>query len=100
MKATEADGDWWWIDFLENDLDPSTLPDIEYLLTHSESDQAEFERWRSLRQWVRESDPVSRNKELWSASELSAQKNKIMSAVFEPVSKTLDKAGEIALRLV
>ena len=49
---------WWWIDYLEDELDPGLNRDLELLLEHSEEDQQCFENFRLLKQWVRESDPA------------------------------------------
>jgi hypothetical protein len=55
VKETE----WWWIDYLENELDSSLERDLELLLEHSQEDRDSFENFRLLRQWVRESDPIA-----------------------------------------
>ena len=94
MTETE----WWWIDYLENDLDPTTAADIEYLLNNSESDQDEFERWRLLRMWVQESDPAIRGGESWRSEELVAHKNRIMDAV-NALEIPL-QSSEVHLRLI
>jgi hypothetical protein len=49
---------WWWIDYLENELDPGLEKDMEQLLQHSEEDRDSFERFRLLREWLRGSDPI------------------------------------------
>lgn len=49
---------WWWIDFLEDELDPALNRDLELLLEHSEEDRTCFENFRLLKQWARESDPA------------------------------------------
>lgn len=54
MKDTE----WWWIDYLENELDPALDKDLELLLEHSQEDRDSFEKFRLLKQWVSESDPA------------------------------------------
>lgn len=54
-KETE----WWWIDYLENELEPGLEKDLELLLEHSQEDRDSFENFRLLRQWVRESDPIA-----------------------------------------
>jgi hypothetical protein len=54
FKETE-----WWIDYLENELEPSLLCDLEALLEHSSEDRDSFESFRVLRAWVRDSDPLA-----------------------------------------
>jgi hypothetical protein len=53
------DTEWWWIDYLEDELDPALDKDLELLLDHSQRDRDSFENFRLLKQWVRESDPVA-----------------------------------------
>ncbi len=54
-KATE----WWWIDYLENELAQDLECDLELLLHHSQEDRDAFENFRVLREWLRYSDPVA-----------------------------------------
>ncbi|MBX3022826.1 MAG: hypothetical protein KF799_14220 [Bdellovibrionales bacterium] len=56
LKDTEW---WWWIDYLENEFDPTLDKDLELLLEHSAEDRDSFENFRLLKQWVKESDPAS-----------------------------------------
>ena len=49
---------WWWIDYLENELEPGLERDLQLLLEHSQEDRDSFNNFCLLRQWVRESDPV------------------------------------------
>ena len=53
------ESEWWWIDYLENELDSSLERDLELLLENSQEDRDSFENFRLLKQWVRESDPVA-----------------------------------------
>lgn len=69
---------WWWIDYMEGELDPTTHPDIEFLLEKSPADREEFESWRTLKSWVREVDPIKEAQ--WSESDLSNLKEKILKA--------------------
>ena len=50
--------DWWWIDFIENELDPNLDKDLELLLEHSLEDRETFESFRLLKHWLKSSDPV------------------------------------------
>lgn len=56
---TLTDESWWWIDYLEDELDPSLDRDLQLLLEVSEEDRQAFEKFRLLREWVRESDQAS-----------------------------------------
>lgn len=49
---------WWWIDYLEDELEAGLNRDLELLLEHSEEDRTCFENFRLLKQWTRESDPA------------------------------------------
>ena len=58
MSETEKDLAWWWIDYLENEMDPGLDQDLEFLLNHCEEDRLSFEHFRLLREWLRDSDPI------------------------------------------
>jgi hypothetical protein len=58
MDVSHKETEWWWIDYLENELDSSLEADLEMLLQHSQEDRDSFENFRLLKQWVRESDPI------------------------------------------
>lgn len=58
MDDRSSTTSWWWIDYLEDELDPGLNRDLELLLEHSEEDRTCFENFRLLKQWVRESDPA------------------------------------------
>jgi hypothetical protein len=55
----EMGNEWWWIDYLENEMDPGLDHDLRLLLEHSQEDRDSFENFRLLREWVRASDPVA-----------------------------------------
>jgi len=59
MGDSLQDTEWWWIDYLENELESALEKDLETLLQHSQEDRDSFENFRLLKQWVRESDPVA-----------------------------------------
>lgn len=58
MDVSKKETEWWWIDYLENELDSSLEADLEMLLEHSQEDRDSFENFRLLKAWVRESDPI------------------------------------------
>jgi hypothetical protein len=59
VKDNDAEPtDWWWIDYLENEMSPSLESDLLSLLQHSDEDRTTFEHFRLLREWLRGSDPV------------------------------------------
>ena len=58
MEDGLKDSEWWWIDYLENELDAVLEKDLELLLHHSQEDRDSFENFRLLKQWIKESDPV------------------------------------------
>lgn len=58
MNDLRRESEWWWIDYLEDELDPSLEQDLQLLLDHSQDDRDSFENFRLLKQWVRESDPA------------------------------------------
>lgn len=76
------EGNWWWIDYMEGELDPTTHPDIEFLLEKSPVDREEFESWRTLKTWVKEVDPAG-HEVSWSAGQLSDLKEKILKETEE-----------------
>lgn len=57
MDVTKSE-DWWWIDFIENELDPILDKDLELLLEHSSEDRETFESFRLLKHWLKNSDPA------------------------------------------
>lgn len=78
MEETNKDTEWWWIDYLENELDSALETDLEMLLEHSQEDRDSFENFRLLKQWVRESDPVAH----WPIKErLKRVRSKVMMAI-------------------
>ena len=59
VKDNDAEPtDWWWIDYLEDEMSPSLEHDLQSLLQHSDEDRNTFERFRLLREWLRGSDPI------------------------------------------
>jgi hypothetical protein len=58
MDVISSEEDWWWIDFLENELDPMLDKDLQMLLENSSEDRQSFETFRLLKQWLSESDPI------------------------------------------
>lgn len=93
------DTDWWWIDYMEGELDPTTLPDVEFLLEKSSSDRKNFESWQLLKSWVKEVDESSPAGELWSDSELSELKAKTLRAVHPSKVQSSRESGEVSLRV-
>jgi hypothetical protein len=78
MNVTQKETEWWWIDYLENELDSSLEADLEMLLQHSQEDRDSFENFRLLKQWLRESDPVLN----WPLdARLERTRAKIMNAI-------------------
>ncbi len=80
MSDSNPESNWWWVDYMEGELDPTTHPDIEFLLEKSADDREEFESWRTLRAWVKDVDPAQ-NKELWSSAELNVLKDDILKSI-------------------
>jgi len=92
------DTDWWWIDYMEGELEPTTLPDIEFLLEKSPADRQNFESWQLLKSWVKEVDEASPSECLWSEAELSQLKLKTMSSL-PSKSKGACQSSEVSLRV-
>jgi hypothetical protein len=59
MDTSAVETDWWWIDYLENELDVALERDLESLLKHSAEDRDTFENFRLLKEWVKASDTVN-----------------------------------------
>jgi hypothetical protein len=88
-KETE----WWWIDYLESELEQGLEKDLELLLEHSQEDRDSFENFRLLRQWVRESDPIAN----WPLEDrMTRMRAGVMKAIQtlspEPKTKTKTKS--------
>jgi hypothetical protein len=58
MSDESGATEWWWIEYLENEMDPGMEKDLELLLEHSEEDRTSFEHIRLLRAWLGSCDPV------------------------------------------
>lgn len=80
MEDSLKDTDWWWIDYLENELDSVLEKDLEMLLQHSQEDRDSFENFRLLKQWVRESDPIAG----WPVEDRMVRiRANVMAAIFD-----------------
>lgn len=87
-----SEDEWWWIDFLENELDPMLDKDLQMLLEHSGEDRDAFENFRLLKQWVKESDPV---KDWPVEARLQRMRSRVMEAIQQPVrSATADTPSQ------
>ena len=73
--------EWWWIDYLEDEMDQGLEKDLELLLHHSQEDRESFERFRILREWLRSADPVAH----WPLEEgrLARMRQNVMAAISE-----------------
>ena len=70
--------EWWWIEYLENEMDPGIEKDLELLLQHSEEDRTSFEHIRLLREWLGTCDPVRD----WPLDDrLTRMRRKVMGAI-------------------
>lgn len=58
MIDDEKESEWWWIDYLEDEFDESINTDLERLLHCSSEDRDLFEAFRTLRSWIKRSDPI------------------------------------------
>jgi hypothetical protein len=58
MSDESGATEWWWIEYLENEMEPGMEKDLELLLQHSEEDRTSFEHIRLLREWLGGCDPV------------------------------------------
>lgn len=79
---SNLDSEWWWIDYLEDEMDPKLESDLRTLLQHSQEDRDSFERFRLLRAWLRDSDPIGE----WPLDERIARLHgKVMSFIEQEV---------------
>jgi hypothetical protein len=70
--------DAWWVEFLENEIEPSLRQDMEKLLRKSRRHQASLESLAQLRQWVEDSDPVE---DLWDEEKVRKAQAKLLKAI-------------------
>lgn len=84
MDVISTEEEWWWIDFLENELDPMLDKDLQMLLEHSGEDRQTFETFRLLKQWLSESDPI---KDWPVGDRLPRMRSRIMSVVEREIGK-------------
>ncbi len=89
MDVMSSEEEWWWIDFLENELDPMLDKDLQLLLEHSGEDRQTFESFRLLKQWLSESDPIKD----WPVEDrLARMRSRVMNVVereIKPVAASL-----------
>ncbi len=70
--------DSWWVEYLENEVDPSLKQDMEKLLKSSGKDRSSVETLAALRQWVADSDPVE---DLWRENKMKSLQDRILNAI-------------------
>ncbi len=89
MDDTSKDTEWWWIDYLENEMDPSLDKDLQILLEHSQEDRDAFENFRLLKEWLRESDPVAHwpIEPAWSECAETSWRPSIMTTITKPIGQ-------------
>ncbi len=75
--------DWWWIDYLENEMDLGLEKDLELLLQCSQEDRDSFEQFRLVREWVRAAEPAVS----------SAKFDESLKRMRQGVMHALDKLG-------
>ena len=78
MIETSESVDWWWIDYLENEMDQALEKDLELLLECSQEDRDSFEHFRLLTEWLRDSDPA---KEFPIEEKLHPMRKRVMSMI-------------------
>lgn len=77
---SQKETDWWWVDYLENEMDPSLEKDLEELLKCSASDRAAFDKISLVRRWLSESDPA---KGLPVEAAAKRVRRKVMAVLFD-----------------
>ncbi len=92
MTDDLKENEWWWIDYLEDEFDPSLNQDLEKLLGCSQEDRDVFESFRALRQWLRRSDPASSLLEL---NEIKTAGPSMRDKVMNELSKNAKADGEV-----
>lgn len=74
--------DTWWIEFMEDEVEPSLRLGMEKMLRESNEDHNRLENMARLRQWIKESDP---SEDLWRSevnkNRLNSLQEKIMSKI-------------------
>ncbi len=90
QNESERDGDGWWIDFMEGELDPSIMSDVEWLLKHSPADQEKLREYVELKKAVAESDW---GQVTWQASDWCTLQEKIMMALDQQESSSAVKSS-------
>lgn len=51
-------GEAWWIDYMEEEADPSDRESLDMLLDHSVTDQLILQNYRSVRRTIKAADPA------------------------------------------
>lgn len=90
MDVIKSEDEWWWIDFIENELDPMLDRDLQTLLEQSQEDRDTFETFRLLKYWLKDSDPIAG----WPIEErLERMRARVMQAVNAPESEPKREHG-------
>lgn len=52
----EVEGEWWWIDYLEDEVEPDWRKDLEQVLQNSSHAQKTLETFKALKAWVKSTE--------------------------------------------
>jgi hypothetical protein len=82
IEKSDENTEWWWVDYLENEMDPAVDKDLELLLEHSHEDRLSFERIRVLREWLKGSDPAHDLVLQMDGERLNRVRDRIMNQIY------------------
>lgn len=92
MDESSRETEWWWIDYLEDEMDPALDQDLETLLEYSPEDRKVFEKFRLIKKWLKESDPVAH----WPIEDrLNNMRHRVMQAIEAQEKKEAQLLAEV-----
>jgi hypothetical protein len=79
----------WWMDYLEDELEPEFKRELASLLARSSSDRKFLNDTAQVRQWIKQSDPIS---DLWDESRFVELAERITAALAKTSEKSLNRS--------
>lgn len=79
--------DTWWIEFMEDEVEPGLRMDMEKMLKESHEEAASLENMARLRLWTKESDPAE---ELWRPEKWEQMRQSSFDKIMTKIDQLAD----------
>ena len=86
-----------WLDYLENEVEPSLREDVELLLEHSAEDKKRLNDWKLLKSSLRRADPLKNVRGTKVSGPATPNSVPFNSALFEKVMGEVHKTKPVPL---